>query len=40
MSEEYSHLMALGETAEKIQEKFKTIWPSEVQEMPLFEVFQ
>ncbi|MCG9126632.1 phosphotransferase [Candidatus Poribacteria bacterium] len=39
MSEEYNHLMGLGETAKMIQEKFKTIWPPEVQEMPIFEVF-
>lgn len=39
MSEEYDHLKALGATAKKIQEKFKLIWPSEVQEIPLFEVF-
>lgn len=39
MSEEYNHLMALGATAKKIQEKFKSIWPPEIHEMPLFEVF-
>jgi hypothetical protein len=39
LTEEYGYLQALGATARKIREKFSTIWPPEVQEMPLFPVF-
>ncbi len=39
LTEEYGYLQALGGTAKKIQDKFITIWPPEVQEMPLFPAF-
>lgn len=40
LTEEHNYLPALGATAKKIQDKFSTIWPPEVQEMPLYPVFQ
>ena len=40
LTEEHDYLLALGETAKKIRNKFSTIWPPEVQEMPLYEVFR
>ncbi|MDE0089341.1 MAG: hypothetical protein OXU23_26745 [Candidatus Poribacteria bacterium] len=39
LTEEYGYLQALGATAKKIHDKFITIWPPEVQEMPLFLAF-
>ncbi len=39
LTEESGYLQALGATARKIRDKFSTIWPSEVQEMPLFPAF-
>ena len=40
LTEEYAYLQALGATAKNIRNKFTTIWPSIVQEMPLYPVFQ
>ncbi len=40
LTEEHSYLQALGATARKIQEKFSTIWPLEVREMPLYPAFR
>ena len=40
LTEEYGYLQALGATAKNIRDKFSTIWPPEVQEMPLFSAFQ
>ena len=40
LTEEHDYLKALGATARKIQDKFSTIWPLEVREMPLYPVFQ
>ena len=40
LTEEHNYLQALGATARKIQDKFSTIWPLEVREMPLYPVFQ
>lgn len=39
LTEEYGYLRALGATARKIRDKYSTIWPSEVQEMPLYTAF-
>ncbi len=39
LAEEYGYLQALGATARKIQDKFSTIWPPEVQVMPLYPAF-
>lgn len=39
LTEEYGYLQALGATARKIRDKYSTIWPSEVQEMPLYPAF-
>ena len=40
LTEEYAYLQALGATAKNIRNKFTTIWPPIVQEMPLYPVFQ
>lgn len=40
LTEEHGYLQALGTTAKKIRDKFSTIWPPEVQVMPLFPAFQ
>ncbi|MDE0481090.1 MAG: hypothetical protein OXI67_00800 [Candidatus Poribacteria bacterium] len=39
LTEEYGYLQALGATARKMRDKFSTIWPAEVQKMPLFPAF-
>ncbi|MDE0400041.1 MAG: phosphotransferase [Candidatus Poribacteria bacterium] len=39
LTEEHNYLQALGATARKIQDKFSTIWPLEVREMPLYTAF-
>ncbi len=39
LTEEHNYLQALGATARKIRDKFSTIWPPEVQEMPLYPAF-
>ena len=39
LTEKYGYLQALGATAKKIRDKFSSIWPPEVQEMPLYPVF-
>ena len=39
LTEKHNYLPTLGATAKKIQDKFSTIWPPEVQEMPLFPAF-
>lgn len=39
LTEEYGYLQALGATTRKIRDKFSTVWPPEVQEMPLFPAF-
>lgn len=40
LTEEHEYLTAIGATAQKIRDKFSSIWPPEVQEMPLYTVFQ
>lgn len=40
LTEEHDYLPAIGATAKHIRDKFSTVWPSEVQEMPLYAVFQ
>ncbi len=40
LTEEHGYLQALGATARKIQDKFRSIWPSEVRQMPLYSVFR
>ena len=40
LTEEHNYLQALGATARKIQDKFSTIWPLEVREMPLYTAFR
>ena len=40
LTETYGYLQAIGATAKKIRDKFSAIWPSEVQEMPLYPAFQ
>lgn len=39
LTEEHGYLQALGSTARKIRDKYRTIWPPEVQEMPLYPAF-
>ena len=39
LTETYGYLQALGATAKKIMDKFSSIWPQEVQEMPLYPAF-
>lgn len=39
LTEAYGYLQALGATARKIRDKYSTIWPPEVQEMPLYPAF-
>ena len=40
LTEEHNYLQALGAIARKIQDRFSKIWPLEVQEMPLYPVFE
>lgn len=40
LTEEHDYLPALGATAKKIRDKYKSIWPPEVQEMPFYTAFQ
>ena len=40
LTEEHNYLQTLGATARKIQDKFSTIWPLEVREMPLYTAFR
>jgi hypothetical protein len=40
LTEEHGYLQTLGATARKIQDRFRSIWPSEVREMPLYPVFR
>lgn len=40
LTEEHEYLTALGATAKMIRDKFCTIWPPEVQEMPLYTAFE
>lgn len=39
LTETYDYLQALGATAKKIRDKFSSIWPPEVQDMPLYPAF-
>ena len=39
LTETYSYFEGLGATAKKIRDKFSSIWPPEVQEMPLYPAF-
>ena len=39
LTETYGYLQTLGAAAKKIRDKFSSIWPPEVQEMPLYPAF-